>query len=130
MSQPTAHAPIQAAEFSGPGKHAVVVYAPGWSETVLSVLRAKPAAYEAGWRFHPDRRAHILEIAYTDGPAIQIALIDGIHNPLIAKLAMGAALVLSPFPLYRESPEDADVTLFSPEESLVLPQLPSPLEIG
>lgn len=127
MSEVTAHAPIQAAEFSGPGKQAIVLYTPEWSEAVLEVLRVKPSAYEASWQFNPERRAHVLQVAYESGPTVHIALIDGVHNQVLARLARGSALVLSPFPIYRENPDDVDVKLFDPEESVVLPQLPSPL---
>ena len=130
MQIPAAHAPTQAAEFSGPGKRTVVLYAQGWSEAVLEVLRTKPTAYEALWRFQPERRAHVLEVAYEDGPLIAIAMIDGVHNALLARVAQGAALVLSPFPLYRENPNDEGVRLFSPEESVVLPELSSPLALS
>lgn len=127
MTATFAHAPTQAAEFSGPGKHAIVLYTPDWSETVLEVLRLKPTGYEAGWRFMEERRAHVLEVVYTDGPTIQIALVDGVHNQVLAKLARGCALVLSPFPLYRDYEDQIVEKLFSPDESVVLPQLPSPL---
>ncbi len=130
MPEIAAHAPTQAAEFSGPGKQAIVLYTPAWSEAVLEVLRTKPNAYEASWRFHDGRRAHVLEVAYENGPTIHVALVDGIHNQVVARLARGCALVLSPFPLYREHPDEQDVKLFTPEESVVLPQLPSPLELG
>lgn len=120
-----ASAPTQAAEFSGPGKHAIVLYTPDWSEAVLDVLRLKPSAYEASWHFQAERRAHVLEVIYDQGPTIQVALIDGIHNTVIARLAQGAALVLSPYPLYREPPDAEVEHLFSPEESLALPDLPS-----
>ncbi|HYF94025.1 MAG TPA: hypothetical protein VD969_17560 [Symbiobacteriaceae bacterium] len=119
-----ASAPTQAAEFSGPGKHAVVLYTPDWSAAVLAALRTRPTAYEAAWHFEPERRAHVLTVRYEGGPAIAIALIDGIHNAVLAQVARGGALVLSPYPLYRDPPDQTDVPLFSPEESLVLPELP------
>lgn len=128
MSELAAHAPTQAAQFSGPGKHAIALYAPAWSEAVLEVLRVKPTSYEAAWRFSPAHRAHVLEVAYENGPTLHVALVDGVHNEVVARLARGCALVLSPFPLYREQPGDDDLKLFAPEESVVLPQLPSPLE--
>ncbi len=128
MSAPYAYAPTQAAEFSGPGKHAIVLYTPEWTDAVLEVLRKKPAGYEAAWHFEPGRRAHVLEVAYDGGPVIQIALIDGIHNLVLAKVVRGCALVLSPYPLYREPPDQEVERLFSPEESVVLPELPSPLD--
>jgi hypothetical protein len=122
----TASAPTQAAEFSGPGKHAVVLYAPDWSEAVLAVLQARPAAYEAAWQFEPERRAHLLTIAYEGGLHLAVALIDGIHNAVIAQVLKGSALVLSPYPLYRDPPDQV-TELFAPETSLVLPELPSML---
>lgn len=127
MTAPFAYAPTQAAEFSGPGKQALVLYSPDWSELVLQVLRERPAAYEAAWSFMPERRAHVLEVAYEGGPTIHVALIDGIHNQVLAKVARGCALVLSPFPIYREHEDQVVEKLFAPEESVVLPQLPSPL---
>jgi hypothetical protein len=123
-------APTQAAEFSGPGKHAVVLYAPELAEAVLEVLRERPVAYEAAWAYHADRRAHVLTVEYNSGPRLQIALIDGIHNAVIAQLARGSALVLSPYPLYRDPPEQEEAKLFDPEESLALPELPSPLGLA
>jgi hypothetical protein len=127
LTAPFAHIPTQAAEFSGPAKHAIVLYAPEWSEPVLDVLRMKPLAYEASWRFNEERRAHVLMIEYEGGPTLQVALVDGIHNQVLALLVRGSALVLSPFPLYREYPEQVVDDLFSPELSLVLPELPSPV---
>jgi hypothetical protein len=127
LSTPFAFAPTQAAEFSGPGKHAIVLYTPNWSETVLEVLRRKPTAYEAAWSFQEDQRAHVLEVTYEGGPAVRIALVDGVHNAILALLARGSALVLSPFPIYREHEDQVVEKLFSPEESLALPQLPNPL---
>ncbi|MDB4895785.1 MAG: hypothetical protein JWN15_2047, partial [Firmicutes bacterium] len=99
MTAPFAHVPTQAAEFSGPGRHAIVLYAPEWSEALLEVLRMKPLAYEASWRFNEERRAHVLTVAYEGGPTLQVALVDGIHNQVLALLVRGSALVLSPFPL-------------------------------
>jgi hypothetical protein len=125
--EPFAYAPTQAAEFSGPGKHAVVLYAPDWAESVLQILNARPASYEAAWAYQPERRAHVLSVAFASGPAIQVALIDGIHNALIAKLARGSALVLSPYPLYKDPPDQDVAQLFDPEQSLALPELPNPL---
>jgi hypothetical protein len=122
-----AFAPTQAAEFSGPGKHAIVLYSPDWADSVLMVLQTRPAAYEAAWSFAEDRRAHVLNVDYAGGPSISVALIDGIHNAVLAKLARGAALVLSPFPLYRDTPEQQVDRLFDPDEAVVLPELPNPL---
>lgn len=130
MSNHFAQAPTQAAEFSGSGRQAIALYTPQWTEELLEVLRRKPTAYEAVWQFNAERRAHLLLVEYEAGPQIQIALIDGIHNAVIARLAAGAALVLSPYPLYPDpSDQGAAVRLFSPEESLMLPKLPSPLQI-
>lgn len=123
----SAYAPTQAAEFSGPDKHAVVLYSPEWSETVLAVLRERPAAYEAAWHFNPERRAHVLQVDYENGPSVGVALLDGVHNQVFALLAIGSALVLSPFPLYRETDDQVVDKLFSPDESIVLPTLPNPL---
>lgn len=122
-----AFAPTQAAEFSGPGRHAVVLYTPDWSAPVLEVLHARPASYEAAWHFEPERRAHVLTVTYAGGPVLAVALIDGIHNSVLASVVRGSALVLSPYPLYREPPDQPVERLFSPDESIVLPQLPSPL---
>ncbi|HYG59622.1 MAG TPA: hypothetical protein VD902_16280 [Symbiobacteriaceae bacterium] len=122
-----AHAPTQAASFSGPGKQAVVLYAPAWGDTLLEVLQRKPSAYEASWSFEEERRAHVLRIAYEGGPEIGIALIDGIHNAILAQVVKGSALVLSPHPLYRDPPDQPVEQLFEPELSLVLPELPNPL---
>lgn len=129
MSEADAYAPTQAAEFSGPGKHAIVLYTPDWSAQVLEVLRRKPGAYEADWRFQTDRRAHVLRVAYEDGLTLHIAFIDGVHNALLARLARGCALVLSPYPLYRNHADEKVDKLFTPDESLALPQLPSPLAL-
>lgn len=117
--------PTQAAQFSGPGKAAIALYCPHWAELLLPLLTTRPAAYEAAWRFDEAARAHVLEVAYENGPTLQIALVDGVHNAVIASLARGAALVLSPHPLYREEGPASGLPLFSPEESLVLPDLPS-----
>lgn len=125
-----AYAPTQAAEFSGPGKHAIVLYCPQWAEPVLEVLRVKPEAYEAAWSYQDERRAHVLTIDYGNGPSIHVALIDGIHNAVIARLAQGSALVLSPYPLYKDPPDQEVAKLFDPEESIALPRLPNPLNIG
>ena len=127
MTQPVAYAPTQAAEFSGPGKQAVVLYAPAWADEVLAVLQLKPTAYEAAWSFDEARRAHVLQVSYEGGPALGVALIDGIHNAVLAKVVRGSALVLSPYPLYRDPPDQAVERLFEPELSLVLPELPNPL---
>lgn len=129
MTTDFAFAPTQAAEFSGPGKHAVVLYTPDWQETILAVLAARPASYDAAWSFQAERRAHVLQIEYQDGPMIRVALIDGIHNAVIAQLARGSALVLSPYPLYRDPPDQAVPHLFDPEISLALPELPNPLSL-
>ena len=122
-----AYAPTQAAEFSGPGKHAVVLYTPDWREAVLAVLGARPGSYEAAWHFAPERRAHVLTVTYEGGLQLSVALIDGVHNAVLAQVVRGSALVLSPYPLYPEPPEQTLAKAFTPEESLVLPQLPSPL---
>lgn len=98
MTAPFAHVPTQAAEFSGPGRHAIVLYAPEWSEAVLEVLRMKPLAYEASWSFNEERRAHVLLIAYDGGPTLQLALVDGIHNQVLALLVRGAPLSCRPSP--------------------------------
>lgn len=127
LTAPHACAPTQAAEFSGPGKHAIVLYTPDWTGAVLAVLRAKPASYEASWHFQVEHRSHVLEIAYEGGPTVHVTLVDGIHNAILAKLARGCALVLSPYPLYRDYEDQVVEHLFSPEESVVLPELPSPL---
>lgn len=120
-----AFAPVQAAEFSGPGKHAVVLYSPDWTDLLLEVLRRRPDSYEASWSFQADRRAHVLQVDYASGPSVSVALIDGIHNAVIARLAGGAALVLSPYPLYRDPPDQEVARLFDPAESVALPKLPS-----
>lgn len=117
--------PTQAAEFSGPGKQAIVLYCPDWTERLLALLASRPTAYEATWRFAPEQRAHVLEVAYEGAEPIQIALVDGIHNAVIASLARGRPLVLSPHPLYRECETQEVEGFFDPEQSLVLPELPS-----
>lgn len=128
MPQDQPYLPTQAAEFSGPGKQAIVLYCPDWGQALLALLESRPTAYEAAWRFAPEQRAHVLEIAYEGAQPIQIALVDGVHNAVIASLALGRALVLSPYPLYREE-QSSGPDLFSPERSLVLPELPSLLDI-
>jgi hypothetical protein len=122
-----AYVPTQAAEFSGPGKQAVVLYAPDWAEVVLAALRRRPPSYEAAWSFEQERRAHVLQVEYEGGPVLRIALLDGVHNAVFAKFAKGCAMAISPYPLYGDSPEDRPAQLFSPEESLILPELPNPL---
>jgi hypothetical protein len=127
MTRDFALAPTQAAEFSGPGKRAIVLYAPDWSQAILETLNDRPTAYEAAWSYQAERRAHVLQISYSPGPTISIALIDGIHNQVFALLAKGSALVLSPYPLYKDPEGPEPKNLFDPEISLVLPELPSPL---
>lgn len=127
MSLVEAHAPTQAAEFSGPGKRAIVLYAPELAGGLLEVLGARPEAYEAHWRYHEERRAHVLTVEFATGHRIGVALVDGIHNAVIALLARGAAMVLSPYPIYAASEAERPEALFSPETSLALPSLPSPL---
>ena len=127
MTQEFAYVPTQAAEFSGPGKHAVVLYAPEWTQVVLDTLGRRPSSYEAAWSFAPERRAHVLTITYEGGPTLAIALIDGVHNAIFAKFARGCAMALSPYPLYRDEPVGEGGPLFSPDESLILPELPNPL---
>jgi hypothetical protein len=117
--------PTQAAEFSGPGKMAIALYCPGWTDHLLALLQRRPPAYEAAWRFAPEQRAHVLEIAYEGAEPLQIALVDGIHNAVIAALVRGRALVLSPYRLYRDEENQTVEPLFDPERSLVLPQLPN-----
>lgn len=123
MDHPQPYLPTQAAEFSGPGKQAIVLYCPQWTERLLALLASRPSAYEAAWRFAPEQRAHLLEVTYEGAEPIQIALVDGIHNPVIAAIARGHALILSPHRLYREN-EEQQVELFDPDQSLALPQLP------
>lgn len=123
MSAPPVHLPTQAAEFSGTDRQAIAIYCPGWTESLLALLADRPAAYEAAWRFAPGERAHVLEVIYEGAEPLRIALVDGVHNQLIAALVRGRALVLSPFPLYREPGWEGE--LFAPETSLVLPTLPS-----
>lgn len=125
MSQDQPYLPTQAAEFSGPGKHAIVLYCPAWTEPLLKLLQSRPTAYEAAWRFVPEQRAHVLEVAYEGAEPIRIALADGVHNAVIAALAKGRALVLSPYRLYRDHETQEVEHLFDPEQSLVLPELPS-----
>ncbi|MFZ5814210.1 MAG: hypothetical protein ACOY93_02750 [Bacillota bacterium] len=124
MPQAEPFVPTQAAQFSGPGKQAIVIYCPDWTERLLALLASRPTAYEAAWRFAPEQRAHLLEVAYEGAEPIQIALVDGVHNAVIAALARGSALVLSPHRLYRDY-EEQQVALFDPEQSLALPELPS-----
>lgn len=119
--------PTQAAELSGPDRKALVLYAPDWSESLLEALRKKPTAYDASWAFEAEHRAHVLTIAYEGGPTVSIALVDGIHNAIMAQVARGCALALSPYPLYRDPPDQVVERLFEPELSLLLPQVPSPL---
>jgi len=126
MPAPTIYVPAQAAEFSGPGRQAIAIYCPGWTDAILALLALRPTAYEAAWRFAPAERTHVLEIAYEGAAPLRIALVDGVHNGLIAALVRGRALVLSPYPLYREPGWEGE--LFSPETSLTLPNLPSLLD--
>lgn len=125
MPQEQPYLPTQAAEFSGPGRQAIVLYSPHWTQALLALVQSRPTTYEAAWRFAPEQRAHVLEVTYEGAEPIQIALVDGIHNPVIASLARGRALVLSPYPLYREQEEQQVEQLFDPEQSLLLPELPS-----
>ncbi|MFZ5824370.1 MAG: hypothetical protein ACOY94_08590 [Bacillota bacterium] len=129
MSHAQPYLPTQAAEFSGPGKQAIVLYCPDWTAPILALLASRPTAYEAAWRFAPEQRAHLLEVDYEGAEPIAIALVDGVHNAVIASLARGRALVLSPHPLYREYEGQAVDQLFDPEQSLLLPELPSPLDL-
>jgi hypothetical protein len=128
MAAAVTYLPTQAAEFSGPGKKAVVIYTPGWTDLLLALLHRKPAGYEAAWSFDRINRAHLLQITYEGGPSLQIGFVDGVHNALFAQLVRGSALALSPHPLYRdEQGGPGSAPLFSPEESLLLPTLPSPI---
>lgn len=126
MTQQSAYLPTQGAEFSGPDRHAVVLYSPGWTDRLLSLLEQRPTAYEAVWHFLPSERSHVLEVTYEGDSPLRIALVDGVHNALIASLVKGRALVLSPFPLYQQGATEEE--LFAPERSLLLPQLPNLLE--
>jgi hypothetical protein len=128
MASPSVHRPTQAVAFSGPDRQAIAIYCPGWTDALLSLLALRPIAYEASWRFVPEERAHVLEVCYEGADPLYIALVDGMHNQLIAALARGTALVLSPYPLYREAGWEGG--LFSPETSLALPSLPSLLDAG
>jgi hypothetical protein len=123
--------PVQAAEFSGAGKQAVVLYAPDWAETILPILQSRPAAYEADWHYDPDRKAYVLTVTYEGAQPFAIALVDGVHGPVLAKVAGGAALVLSPYPLFpdeaTENAGEAAPRYFDPTVSLLLPSLPNPL---
>lgn len=124
-----AYGPTQAAEFSGPGKNAVVIHIPELREVILEILEARPTAFEAGWRYVEESQAQVLDVDFGGAPSLAIAFINGIHNTLIARLAHGAALVLSPYPIYGEDPNERSGPLFSPETSLALPGLPSPLNL-
>ncbi len=121
-----AYLPTQAAEFSGPDRQAIVIFCPGWTEPLLALLEKRPTAYEAAWRYAADERAHVLEVAYEGADPLRIALVDGVHNQLIAALVRGRALVLSPYPIYGEPGWEGE--LFAPETSLALPTLPSLLD--
>ncbi|HLO04442.1 MAG TPA: hypothetical protein VK191_15130 [Symbiobacteriaceae bacterium] len=123
-------APTQAASFSGPGKQAIALWAPGWAETLLAVLRQRPASYEACWLYDESSRAHVLSIEWEAGPSLQVALVDGVHNQLLAQLVKGAALALSPHRLYREYEGQEGIELFDPALAVMLPNLPSPLDLG
>lgn len=125
MPQEQPYLPTQAAEFSGPGKQAIVLYCPDWTKPLLALLQSRPTAYEAAWRFAPEQRAHVLEVTYEGADPIRIALVDGIHNSIIVGLARGRALVLSPYPLYRDYEDQVVEHLFDPEQSLALPELPN-----
>jgi hypothetical protein len=122
--------PAQAAQFSGPGKLAIALWAPGWDALLLDLLRLRPTAYEAGWTFDATARAHILSIQWAEGPQLQIALVDGVHNALFAQIVKGCALALSPHRLYREWEGQEGVQLFDPAETVMLPELPSPLDLA
>lgn len=124
MAEPQPYFPTQAAQFSGPGKQAIALYCPDWSGHLLAILALRPAAYEAAWHFAPEQRAHVLEVAYAGAPGLRIALVDGVHNQVIASLARGSALVLSPFRLYLDFEGQTGVELFDPDRALALPQLP------
>jgi hypothetical protein len=100
MSDMAPFAPTQAAAFSGPGKQAIALWAPGWAETLLAVLQRRPDTYEAAWLYDEVARAHVLSVEWAEGLALQVALIDGIHNQLLAKIVKGAALALSPHRLF------------------------------
>lgn len=121
-------APTQAAAFSGPGKQAIALWAPGWDELLLEVLHRRPASYEAAWLFDPGSRSHVLTIEWEGGPSLQLALVDGIHNQLLAQIVRGAALALSPHRLYREYEGQDGVELFDPALAVMLPTMPSPLD--
>lgn len=127
LSEVQPYLPTQAAQFSGPGKQAIALYCPDWSEPLLTVLECRPGAYEAAWHFAPAQRAHVLEVIYEGLTPIRIALVDGIHNQVLASLARGSALVLSPYPLYRDYEDQQVENLFDPDRSLALPELPNPL---
>lgn len=120
-------APTQAAAFSGPGKQAIALWAPGWEAPLLEVLALRPTAYEAAWHFDEGARAHVLSVEWTDGPTLQVALVDGIHNQLLAQIVRGAALALSPHRLYREHEGQENVELFDPAQAVMLPEVPSPV---
>lgn len=133
-----AYTPTQAAEFSGSGKHAVVLYAPNWLEPVLQILAMRPEAYEADWHYEPERKAYVLTVTFEGAPALAVALVDGVHGPVLAKVARGSALVLSPYPLFPDAPDQPDQAthqalppgaprFFDPAVSLLLPTLPNPL---
>lgn len=126
MRKALVYSPTQAVEFSGPERNAIAIYCPGWTDLILALLQERPAAYEAVWRFAPEERAHVLEVCYEGAEPFHIALVDGQHNGLIRALSRGRALVLSPHPLYRAADWEGD--LFSPDTSLVLPQVPSLLD--
>lgn len=126
MPMASVFSPSQAAEFSGSDSTAVAVYCPGWTDLLLTLLQGRPSAYESAWHFAPEERAHVLAVRYEGAEPLHIALIDGMHNGLMCALALGRALVLSPYPLYRE--EGWEGELFSPDTSLVLPSLPSLLD--
>jgi len=121
------HTPTQAAEFSGAGKQAVVLYSPDWPDLVLQVLQSRPDAYEAAWHYDPERKAYVLNITFEGAQALAIALVDGVHGPVLAKVARDAALVLSPYPLFPDQAGEGAAQFFDPTVSLVLPTLPSPL---
>lgn len=125
----TPFTPTQAAAFSGPGRQAIALWAPGWEATLATVLELRPTAYEAAWHFDAPTRAHILSITWPEGPTLQIALVDGIHNALLAQIVKGAALALSPHRLYREWEGQEGVELFDPALAVMVPEIPSPLGV-
>lgn len=115
--------PTQAAQLRAADEPLVLLYTPEWTDTVHAVLSQRPDAYEAHWRFEEDERAHVLAVAYDDGPRIDISFVDGVHNKILSLIARGAAVILSANPLFAEEGKE-EQHLFTPEESIVLPKLP------